>query len=277
MKRLIMNKEIICVRGAGDLATGVIQKLARSGFRVYALEIGRPTTIRRQVALSTVMFTGETRVEDLIGRKLIFSREGVADCWQQGIVPVIEDRKGETIPAMRPDAVVDAILAKRNLGTRRTMAPVTIALGPGFTAAADVDVVIETMRGHRLGRMITAGAALPNTGVPGEIGGQSAQRVIHAPAAGRVRHYAQIGDFLAAGQPLLEVGGIVVGAPFDGMLRGLIYEGMSVPQGMKVADIDPRKLTQEEIFGISDKARNLGGAVLEAYLYCKINMEQEKV
>lgn len=270
-----MNKDIICVRGAGDLATGVIQKLARSGFRVYAMEINQPTTIRRQVALSTAMFEEEVQIEDITAKRIPFSLAGLADCWRQGIVPIIEDKNGATISVIKPNAVVDAILAKKNLGTHRGMAPVTIALGPGFSAPEDVDVVVETMRGHRLGKMITRGSALPNTGTPGELGGQSALRVIHAPTAGVVKHLSRIGDYLDVNQPIFRIGEAIVKAPFAGVLRGLITAGMSVPQGMKAADIDPRKLEKEEVFSISDKARNLGGAVLEAYLYRKANYTKE--
>ncbi|MCP1111135.1 xanthine dehydrogenase accessory factor [Lachnospiraceae bacterium PF1-21] len=274
MRKLLMNKEIICVRGAGDLATGVIQKLARSGFRVYALEIERPTTIRRQVALSTAMAEGEAKVEDICGRRVEFSVDNLEKCWQQGVVPLLTDKEGETTKRIKPAALVDAILAKRNLGTKREMAPITIGLGPGFVAGEDVDVVIETMRGHDLGRLISEGAALADTGMPGEIGGQGRKRVIHAPIPGCVHHIANIGDYVEAGAPLLKIDEQEVCAPFSGVLRGLIQEGMEVPAKMKIADLDPRRLEDEQIYRISDKARCIGGAVLEAILYLQTNQSK---
>jgi len=264
-----LKDEIICIRGAGDIATGVIQKFVRSGFRVLALETIKPTTIRRQVALSTAMLGGEMQVEDIRARRVEDIDEQFEQCWAEGIVPVIADSAGVSIRRIKPAAVIDAIMAKKNMGTNRRMAPVTIGLGPGFSAPEDVNAVIETMRGHRLGQLILSGQALPNTGTPGEIGGQSHLRVIHAPAAGKVRHCAEIGDWLKQGQPVFQIGDTVVLAPFDGLLRGLIAEGMEVMKGLKTADIDPRKLEREECYGISDKARCIGGGALEAYLFLK--------
>lgn len=262
-----MKKEIICIRGAGDIATGVIQKFVRSGFRVFALELEKPTAIRRQVSLSTAMEMGHMQVEDMIAKRVSVSREKIYKCWHEGAIPILADPQGESIPKMKPVAVIDAILAKRNTGTNRNMAPVTIGLGPGFCAPTEVDAVIETMRGHSLGRVITEGSALPNTGTPGVLGGQGKLRVLRAPIAGRVTHFAQIGDHLTAGQPVFGVDGEIVRAPFDGVLRGLITENMEVPAGMKTADIDPRQISRDEVYGISDKARCIGGAVLESYLY----------
>lgn len=264
-----MKKDVICIRGAGDLATGVIQKFYRSGFPVYATEVGQPTAIRRQVALSTAMVKGEYTVEDVTARRVEFTMEALAGCWQDDVVPIICDPQADSVGKVRPAAVIDAILAKKNYGTHREMAPVTIALGPGFRAPDDVQVIIETMRGHHLGRLIENGEAIPNTGTPGELGGQSTLRVIHAAQAGVIRHLSEIGDNVQKGQPLFEVGETIMRAPFTGMLRGLIAEGMMVKKGMKVADIDPRELSRDECFTISDKARCLGGAALEAYLYMR--------
>ncbi len=271
MKVLQMKKEIIGVRGAGDLATGVIQKLARSGFRVYALEVAKPTAIRRQVALSTAIAEGEAQVEDIRARRVDFSLRNLEACWQQGIVPVVVDPEASSVKVANPAALVDAILAKRNLGTNREMAPITIGLGPGFVAPEDVNVVIETMRGHSLGRMIKKGGALPDTGTPGEIGGRGRERVIHAPVSGAVGHIVALGEYVEEGTSLLRVGETIVKAPFAGVLRGLIAEGMVVPEKMKIADLDPRKLDKEQIWQISDKARCIGGAVLEALLYLQNN------
>ncbi|MFV0399139.1 MAG: selenium-dependent molybdenum cofactor biosynthesis protein YqeB [Oscillospiraceae bacterium] len=260
----MLKDKLVIIRGGGDLATGVIQKFYRSGFPLLVLEVERPTAIRRSVALCEAVYSGFAKVEDVPCRRISGLSELDA-CHKNGDVPILVDSVGESIAALKPAAVIDAILAKRNLGTSRAMAPITIALGPGFHAGEDVDAVIETMRGHDLGRLILSGSALPNTGVPGEIGGKSALRVIHAPAAGIISHICQIGDVVEAGQPIFKIGDTVAVAPFRGLLRGLIREGLRVPAGMKVADIDPR--LDVDWHTISDKARCLGGAALEAYFY----------
>jgi xanthine dehydrogenase accessory factor len=256
------SSQKIVVRGGGDLATGVVQKFFRAGFPVVILETSAPTAIRRSVALCEAVYDGFAQVEDMSCRR-VSNTDELEGCWRAGAIPLLIDLSGETIAQIRPSAVIDAILAKRNLGTHRGMASVTIALGPGFCAGEDVDVVIETMRGHDLGRLIFKGSAMPNTGIPGEIGGKSSQRVIHAPASGTVIHKKRIGDVVENGEVLFTAGGTEVRAPFTGLLRGLIREGAEVPKGMKVADIDPR--TDVEWRTISDKARCLGGAALEAY------------
>lgn len=267
MKKLlpVLTQKVV-IRGGGDLATGVAQKFYRAGFRVVILETPAPTAIRRSVALCEAVYDGLKQVEDVICRKA-GSPDALEACWREVTVPLLVDPEGKSIRAIRPDAVIDATLAKRNLGTSRDMAGITIALGPGFCAGADVHAVIETMRGHDLGRLILRGHAKPNTGIPGEIGGKSGQRVLHAPSSGVVLHKKRIGDVAECGEALFTVGGADVCAPFTGLLRGLIREGMEVPKGMKVADIDPR--TDVDWRTVSDKARCLGGAALEAYFYLK--------
>jgi xanthine dehydrogenase accessory factor len=258
------SSQIIVVRGGGDLATGVVQKFFRAGFPVVILETPAPTAIRRSVALCEAVYDGLARVEDMVCRR-VSDIGGLDDCRQQGAIPLLIDPTGESIEQIRPSAVIDAIMAKRNLGTHRGMAPITIALGPGFCAGEDVDIVIETMRGHDLGRLIFKGRAAANTGIPGEIGGKSGQRVIHAPESGTVIHKKQIGDVVESGEVLFTVGATEVRAPFTGLLRGLIREGAAVPKGMKIADVDPR--IDVDWRTISDKARCLGGAALEACFY----------
>lgn len=258
--------DIVAVRGGGDLATGVIQKFHRAGMRVVVLEAAAPTAIRRSVALSEAVYDGICRVEDMTARRVVSARECAA-VWESRELPLLVDPDAGALAALRPDGVVDAILAKRNLGTRPDMARVVIALGPGFTVPADVHAVVETMRGHDLGRVIFSGAARPNTGVPGEIGGRSAERVVRAPCAGVVRHDKKIGDPVRKGERLLTVAGAAVDAPFDGLLRGLIREGLLVGKGMKIADVDPRM--DSDWNSISDKARCIGGGALEAYLYLR--------
>lgn len=262
----MLQDELIIVRGGGDLATGVVQKLHRAGLPLLVLETERPTAIRRSVALCEAVYERTAVVEDIYCR-LIQDADKMAACHAAGEVPLMVDHSGECIAGLKPAAVIDAIIAKRNLGTNRGMAPITIALGPGFCAGEDVDAVIETMRGHDLGRLLLEGAALPNTGVPGELGGKSAERVIHSPCDGEVRAVREIGDVLHPSEVALYVGDQPVAARFKGLLRGLIRSGLTVNKGMKIGDIDPR--IDVDWRTISDKARCLGGAVLEAYLYLR--------
>jgi xanthine dehydrogenase accessory factor len=272
MPKFAFSQKIV-VRGGGDLATGVVQKFFRAGFPVVILETQAPTAIRRSVALCEAVYDGIAHVEDISCRKVNDQGE-MKSCWQSGFVPLLVDPAGESIPTISPAAVIDAILAKRNLGTNRGMADVTIALGPGFCAGDDVDIVIETMRGHDLGRLILQGKAQPNTGIPGDIGGKSVQRVLHAPTSGIVVHKKQIGDAVGQGEILFLVGETEVRSPFAGLLRGLIREGTNVPKGMKVADIDPR--LDVDWRTISDKARCLGGSALEAYFLLQNLIERNQ-
>lgn len=257
---------LILVRGGGDLATGTIHRLWSAGLRVLVLEAEHPAAIRRQVSLCEAVYEGEATVEGLRAVR-IEALAQAEEVWNQNAVPVLVDPKGESIAQARPDVLVDAILAKKNLGTTKDMAPLTIGLGPGFCAGADVDVVIETKRGHNLGRIIRQGSAYPNTGIPGIIGGYGAERVIHAPAAGRMKNRSKIGDIVEAGQVLAviegEDGSTEVSATIDGLLRGLIRDDYPVTKGFKIADIDPRKEELANCFTISDKARCIAGSVLE--------------
>lgn len=262
----MMNQErLIVVRGGGDLATGVIQKLYRAGFPVLVLEIARPLAIRRQVALSEAVYAGEKTVEDVTAVLV----PDLAAAWVQiesGKVAMMVDPQAAVLKQIKPLAMVDAILAKRNLGTCRQMAAITIALGPGFTAGQDVDVVIETLRGHDLGRLIFSGAALPDTGVPGLIAGAAQARVIHAATDGVFRPHKAIGDTVKAGEIIATIGDEPVLATLDGVIRGLIRDGFPVASGLKLADIDPRESERQNCLTISDKARCIGGGVLEAIL-----------
>ena len=258
---------LIVVRGGGDLATGTIHRLWSAGLRVLVLEAEHPAAIRRQVALCEVVYEGETTVEGLRAVR-IDTLEQAASVWADHAVPVLVDPAGTCLAQAKPEVLVDAILAKRNLGTTRDMAPLTIALGPGFTAGQDVDVVVETKRGHRLGRIIREGAAIPNTGIPGVIGGYGKERVIHAAAAGTFVDLHRIGDIVEAGEAIAQIetpDGIVlpVTTQITGILRGLLRSGYPVTPGFKVADVDPRKEELSNCFLISDKARCIAGSVLE--------------
>lgn len=272
------KKDLIVVRGAGDLATGTIHRLKKAGFRLLVLEAEHPAAIRRQVALSEAVYAGSARVEDVEAvrmdvdlaekknRKELLEQE-MERIWKKDGVPVLVDPAGLSIAALRPAVVVDSILAKKNLGTTKEMAPLVIALGPGFTAGEDVDVVIETKRGHNLGRVIRSGSAVPNTGIPGIIGGYGKERVMHAQAEGILRNAASIGDIVEARAVIAEIetenGTVPVEASLSGLLRGLIRDGYPVTKGFKIADIDPRKEELQNCFTISDKARCIAGSVLE--------------
>ena len=254
---------LVVIRGGGDLATGTALRLYRAGMEVVVCETAVPTSIRRTVCFSEAVRLGETEVEGVTAR--LAALPDLPDLLGRGIVPVLADPEGACIPTLAPDAVVDAIIAKRNLGTRMDMAPVVVAAGPGFTAGLDCHAVVETMRGHYLGRVIYDGAALPNTDVPGLIGGYAGERVLRAPADGVFQGAKRIGDRVRAG----EAAGYVDGAPMvctiDGVLRGLLADGVPVRRGMKSGDVDPR-CAPEHCLCASDKALAVGGGVLEAIL-----------
>jgi xanthine dehydrogenase accessory factor len=219
------------------------------------------------VAFASAVYEGTATVEGIVARRLPLARGEIEAAWDRGEVPVLVDPEGLAVKArsVRPDVVVDAILAKRNTGTRITDAPAVIALGPGFTAGADCHAVIETERGHYLGRVIWEGQARPDTGVPGRVGGQSTRRVLRAPAGGTFQGMCCIGDLVGEGETVATAAGVPVVTPFDGVLRGLLHDGVPVRAGMKVGDVDPRGVP-DYCFTISDKARAIGGAVLEAIL-----------
>lgn len=288
----MVTDQLVIVRGGGDIATGTIWALRRAGFPVLILESGHPSAIRRTVALSEAVYEGSASVEDLTvsfaenldqAQYLLFQDQiaimadpegrairGILDTggayseWDTGLTTLAGGGRHLFLTA-----VVDAILAKKNLGTTKDMAPFVIALGPGFTAGVDCDVVIETMRGHTLARPITGGSALPNTGVPGMIGGHALDRVIHSPADGVLHAACAIGDLVKEGQTICEIkeqdgpDTIQVLSPFTGLVRGLIRDGFHVTKGFKIADIDPRQSERDNCFTISDKARAIGGAVVQ--------------
>ena len=258
----MINGSLVVVRGAGDLATGCILRLVRAGFRVVALEVPLPTAIRRTVSFSEAIYEGCACVE---GVRALRCRQVPAQ-WASGDpVPVLVDPDGQLVAQLAPVALVDAIIAKRNLGTRLGMAPLVVALGPGFEVGRDADVVVETNRGHDLGRVLLAGSAQANTGLPGLIAGHGLDRVLHAPRAGKVEPLCAIGDRVQAGQALLAIDGEPVLSRFEGVVRGLIRPGFAAWAGLKLADVDPR-CAREHCFSVSDKARAIAGGVLEAVL-----------
>lgn len=273
-----MNKKILIIcRGGGDLATGIVHRLFRAGFPVLVLETDSPAAIRRQVSFSEAVYDGTATVEGVTAERIASAnRAAVNHVLEEGRVPLLVDPEGSSIPLLKPDIVVDAIIAKKNLGTAKEMAPLVIGVGPGFTAGEDVDLVVESMRGHNLARIFTTGSALPNTGIPGNIGGFTKERVLHAEAAGYMKNIRQIGDIVEKGEEIARIyekmtedgtfsGSYVsVEASISGIIRGLIREGYHFQKGFKIADIDPRESELANCFTISDKARSIGGSVLEA-------------
>ena len=256
---------LVVVKGGGDLASGVIYRLWRVGFPVVVTEIAQPTVVRRAVAFAQAVYDGETTVEGLTARRVSHAGQALA-ALQEGIIPVLVNPQAQVVRELSPQVVVDAIMAKRNLGTRITDAPLVVALGPGFVAGVDAHAVIETKRGHHLGRVILRGAVEPDTAVPADVRGYTQERVLRAPADGTVKAYKNIGDPLLAGEVVAEVGSCAVSAPFSGVLRGLIQEGVWVRKGIKIGDVDPRGM-REYCFTISDRALAVAGGVLEAVFY----------
>ena len=254
----------VAIWGGGDLASGVAYRLVKAGFPVIIVELPRPLAIRRAVAFASAVYDGEVAVEGLTARR-VERVDQVPGVLAAGIIPVLVDATGTEFAALQAVVVVDARMAKRNLGTTRDDAPLVIALGPGFVAGHDCHAVIETNRGHFLGRVIWQGAAEPDTGQPGAVKGHIADRVLHAPADGYVAARVAIGDDLHQGEKIGSVAGIPIRAPFDGVLRGLIHPSVPVKQGMKIGDLDPRG-QRDHCFLISEKSLAVGGGVLEAIL-----------
>ena len=267
---IIEKDDLIVVRGGGDLATGVIHCLHTCGFRVVVLEVEEPTTIRRLAAFSEAMYDGEATVENVTARR-VKTQEEIEQCFAKRVVPMLVDPEGVWIKKLQPKVVVDAIIAKKNLGTNLSMAPVVIGLGPGFEAGKDVTAVIETTRGPHLGRILLKGSAFPNTGIPGEIGGYSKERVIHSPCAGVIKHVKPLASVVNQGEVIAYIDDTPVFATITGILRGLLREGLRVPEHFKIIDIEPRMKEIDNCVTISDKARTLGGSVLQTVvMFCQM-------
>jgi xanthine dehydrogenase accessory factor len=265
-----IDEVVVLIRGAGEMASGVAHRLHRSHFKVCMLEILHPVAVRREVSFCEAIYEGEKEVEG-VRAKFISKPEEIHSVWREGIIPILVDPEGEkTRRFIEPDVLVDAIMAKKNLGTHIKKAPLVIGLGPGFYAGQDVHVVVETNRGHDQGRVILKGTAEPDTGTPGNIGGYTVERVLRTMKKGIFHPQKSIGDRINKGSVVAVVDDFPVMAKISGIVRGLIREGVEVKKGMKVGDIDPRG-KREFCFTISDKARAIGGGVLEAILYwlCK--------
>lgn len=261
----------VLIKGAGDLATGVAWRLWRVGFPVAMTELAQPLAIRRCAAFAEAVYAGETTVEGVTARR-VESPAAVEEAWAQGFIPVLVDAAASLLAYLRPEVIVDATMAKQNRGTRISDAPLVIGLGPGFTAGVDVHVVIETNRGHYLGRALWSGSAQPDTGTPGNVAGATRERVVRAPATGVFRGSRRIGDQVQGGDVLGWVDQTPVLAPLSGVLRGLIHDGVWVDLGLKVGDVDPRGEARH-CYTISEKSLAIGGGVLEAIL---VHLRQTK-
>lgn len=259
----------VLIKGAGDLASGVGMAFYKSGFKVLMTESEKPTVIRRSVAFGNCIFEDKAIVEGVTSIKV--NEDNYKEALDRGLIGVIVDPKAEIIKKYQPDIVVDAILAKSNLGTTMDDAPIVIGCGPGFYAGNDCHLVIETKRGHNLGQIIRTGSAIANSGIPGIVEGRGIERVIYSPVEGIVTHVKKIGDIVAESDIILKVGDVPVTSPFKGVLRGLIAEGLHVPAKMKIGDVDPR-INPEYCFTISEKAMAIGRAAVEGAL----NLGNEK-
>jgi xanthine dehydrogenase accessory factor len=261
-----LHELVVLIRGAGEMASGVAHRLHQSHFKICMIEISHPLAVRREVTFSEAIYEGEKEIEG-IRAKLISKLEEVELTWEQGAIPILIDPDAKIARNfLKPDVLVDAIMAKKNLGTQLNDAPLVIGLGPGFTAEKDVHIVIETNRGNNLGKMILKGSAEPDTGIPGEIGGYTIERLLRTMNKGVFHPQRSIGERVNKGAVVAVAEDFPVIAKVSGVVRGLLRDGVEVKKGMKVGDIDPRG-KRELCFTISDKARAIGGGVLEAILY----------
>jgi len=255
------GEHLVVLRGGGDLATGVVHRLMNAGFAVIVLELEQPLVLRRTVSVASAVLEGRMTV-DGIDAILVDSTDAAVQAAASGVAAVLISPE-LPIFGSPPSVLVDARVAKRNLDTSIDQAPLVIGLGPGLRAGHDCHAVVETMRGHRLGRVIWDGSAVDDTGIPGRVGGVGAQRVVRAPDAGVVNWTVEIGDMVDSGQSIGAVGKTEVTAPISGVVRGLIAPGHQAQSELKIGDIDPRG-DRSACFEISDKARLVGSGVLEA-------------
>jgi xanthine dehydrogenase accessory factor len=259
-----LNDLVILIRGAGEMATGVAHRLAPCHFKVCMTETSNPQAVRREVAFSEAIFDSEKEVEGVTAKR-VESAECISEAWREGKIPILIDPDARVKDILKPDVFIDATLSKKNLGTKMTDATLVIGLGPGFHAGKDVHLVIETNRGHDLGRIISNGEAEANTGIPGNIGGYTEERVIRAPKGGKFNALKKIGDGVKANEKVGFIENIAVRSRIAGVVRGLLRDGTDVWKGMKLGDVDPRGI-KAHCHTISDKARTISGGVLQAIL-----------
>ena len=271
----MFHDTIVLIKGGGALGSGVAMRLHRAGFSVVITEIERPLMVRRSVSFGEAVFAGEIQVEEILARRCEI--DDVPSLLAERVIPVLVDPEATAVTHLRPQVMVDAIMAKRNLNTAISDAPMVIALGPGFTAGVDCHAVVETRRGHTLGRVIWSGPASADTGQPGEVPGfgERGSRVLRAPNDGFVHAHYPIGARIQEGARIAtvtseiaageqgECGAVI--APFPGVLRGIVHPSVPVTAGMKIGDLDPR-VEPRNCFLVSDKSLAIGGGVLEAVL-----------
>ena len=255
---------IVLIKGGGEMASGVAHRLSRCHFRVCMTEISKPQAVRREVSFCEAVYEGEKTVEGITA-KLVHTHDEITKAWNNNKIPIIVDPETKIKEFLKPDVMVDAIMAKKNLGTKITDAPLVIALGPGFYAGKDAHLVVETNRGHNLGKIIEEGEAEKDTGIPGSIAGFSVERVLRAPGNGILSNLMEIGASVEAGDMVASVNDFPITTKVKGIIRGLLRDGAEVWKGMKIGDVDPRGI-KEYCYTISDKASAIGGGVLEGIL-----------
>ena len=265
-----ISELIVLIRGGGEMATGIAHRLHRCHMRVAITEIAMPTAVRRHVAFAEAVYEGAQTVEEVKAVRVRSCDEAYAT-WEQNHIPVFVDAEASIGKVLEPVVVVDAIMAKKNGATKLTDAPVVIAVGPGFTAGVNVHAVVESNRGHHLGRVIWQGTAESYTGIPASVDGYTASRVLRVPQSGIFNALRAIGDVIAAGEPVATVQGELIKAEISGQIRGLLRGDIQVQQGIKVGDIDPRG-ERGYCDSISDKSRAIAGGVLEAVLHSIRNL-----
>jgi xanthine dehydrogenase accessory factor len=259
-----LNDLVILVRGAGEMATGIAHRLASCHFKVCMTETSNPQAVRREVAFSEAIFDWEREVEGITAKR-VESPDHIPEVWKEKEIPILIDPEATVKDFIKPDVLIDATLSKKNLGTKITDALLVVGLGPGFSAGKDVHLVIETNRGHNLGRIIANGEAEPNTGIPGPVAGYTEERVIRAPQEGKFKALKMIGDDVKANEKVGMIGNAVVQSRIAGVIRGLLRDGTEVWKGMKLGDVDPRG-NKAHCYTISDKARTISGGVLQTIL-----------
>lgn len=259
-----MTRLRVLIRGGGDLGSGVGLRLFRAGALLLVAELSKPLVVRRYVSFAEAVISGATFVEEVPAQKAN-SHEEVHVLLSKGIVPVVVDPVAESIQWWKPDVLVDARLQKSSPEIGIQAASMIIGLGPGFTAGVDCHAVVETKRGPTLGRVYWSGTAEADSGLPESVNGYVEERVLRAPQDGFFKSLVRICDFVTRGQVVAEVDGMPIHAQFDGVIRGLVMEGLQVTKGMKVGDIDPRK-DPRLCSLVSDKSLAVGGGVLEAIL-----------
>jgi xanthine dehydrogenase accessory factor len=258
---------IVFIRGGGDLASGVAMRLVRAGMQVVIMELDRPLAIRRKVCFAEAVYMGEVLVEDIAARlvKDPSDKLEVNRVLAQGKIAVLVDPEGEAIADLHCRVLVDGRMLKQVVPLQQLQMDLLVGLGPGFTAAVNCHAVVETQRGHTLGRVYWKGTGSTDSGIPDGVQGFTVERVLRAPTNGKVVPLSEIGDQVKPGQVVAEMEGLPVISPFKGVLRGLIHPDVIVPRGTKIGDVDPRN-DPNLCFLVSDKSLAVGGGVLEAIL-----------